>query len=390
MNSNQFSYYDYIPNGSLVIDSKFDIVFWNKTIEKLSGISAAEAVGKNILNLIPRLKKNIYLQRIQNILDGGPPTVFSALLHRYLIPCKLKDGSFRTQHTSIIPYTDEETKSIFAIISVQDVTEETRQLNIAKEMRDIALHEVNERKKIEEILRESEQKLKILNANKDKLFSIIGHDLKNPFQAIMSFSEILISDYQEMDSKEIFDFIQTISDASNSAYKLLENLLNWARSQTGRLSFEPEVVDLLELTNEIKKLIEAQAHSKNIALQVNIEPGHKVFADSNALETIIRNLATNAIKFTDTNGSVTFITKRIDDLIEYTVEDSGIGMSEEDLSKLFRIDVNNTDIGRSKEKGTGLGLILCKDFIEKNGGTIKVKSELNKGSQFIFTVPVSK
>lgn len=236
----------------------------------------------------------------------------------------------------------------------------------------------------------SEAKLKEANATKDKFFSIIGHDLKNPLFVIQSMSEILETEFDEISSEERLEFIQAIRESSKNAYALLEDLLHWARCQSGRIDFNPEPIHLKQLVSRCINLLEAHAIKKQINLINAIDSTHILMADKFMIDTIIRNLTSNALKFTPEGGTVKIVSNLINDFIEITVEDTGIGLSELDKQKLFRIDVKNSEIGRSKEKGTGLGLILCKEFVEKHGGKIWVESELEKGSKFKFTIPKLK
>jgi len=239
-------------------------------------------------------------------------------------------------------------------------------------------------------LEESEAKLKESNATKDKFFSIIGHDLKNPLFVIQSMSEILETEFDEITPEERLEFIRAIRESSKNAFSLLEDLLHWARCQTGRIDYNPEPVHLKQLAAKCISLLEAHAIKKNIHLINAVDATHILLADKFMVETVIRNLTSNALKFTPEGGTVKINSKPVDDFIQISVEDTGIGLSESDKQKLFRIDVKNSEIGRSKEKGTGLGLILCKEFVEKHGGKIWVESELGKGSQFIFTIPKLK
>lgn len=239
-------------------------------------------------------------------------------------------------------------------------------------------------------LEQSKAKLKESNDTKDKFFSIIGHDLKNPLFVIQSMSEILETEFDEITPEERLEFIRAIRESSKNAFSLLEDLLHWARCQTGRIDYNPEPVHLKQLAAKCISLLEAHAIKKNINLLNSVDATHILLADKFMVETVIRNLTSNALKFTPEGGTVKINSKPVDDFIQISVEDTGIGLSESDKQKLFRIDVKNSEIGRSKEKGTGLGLILCKEFVEKHGGKIWVESELEKGSQFIFTIPKLK
>jgi len=235
-------------------------------------------------------------------------------------------------------------------------------------------------------LRISQQNLKESIDTKDKFFSIIAHDLRNPLSSLSLVSQVLEENVEELSEDKLKYYIGSISNASDSLLGLVENLLNWARTQTDKIVFSPESVDLFEIIEQNINLLKFNAEKKNIEIRNLIQKGTFVFADINLLTTVIRNLLANAVKFTNTNGFIEINLNEVNNLYEISVKDNGIGMDKDDISKLFRIDIDTTSIGNSSEKGTGLGLILCKEFVEKNGGTIKVESEQGKGSSFIFTV----
>lgn len=248
--------------------------------------------------------------------------------------------------------------------------------------------DVTSRKTAEEALRESEQKLRELNATKDKFFSIIAHDLKNPFSVILGYSEMLYEDFDQIPQDEKIKYVSLIGDTAQHSYNLLEDLLNWARSQTGILEVNKESIDINLIANDTINFIAGAAESKKINLSSKI-PENLIFeTDRFMLSTILRNLVNNAIKFTDNEGCVTIEALPEKDHLLFSVKDTGIGLKKEDIEKLFRIDVNINTIGTSKNKGTGLGLILCREFVEKLGGKIWAEGELGKGSCFKFTIPL--
>lgn len=229
--------------------------------------------------------------------------------------------------------------------------------------------------------------LQRINQSKDKFFTIIAHDLKGPFNALLGFSEILKDNIENGDYSKINDLSNYIYNTTNQTYNLLLNLLEWSRSQTGKIEFNPESVRLLELVEDILNLLMNQAEKKGITLTIEISENTTVFADKNMLETIIRNLVSNAIKFTPKDGKVCIKSFHQNEVTQISVTDSGIGISPENIRKLFSIDNNTTSCGTDNEKGTGLGLILCKEFIEKHHGEIWVESKLGIGSAFNITLP---
>lgn len=246
----------------------------------------------------------------------------------------------------------------------------------------------SERKNILE-LESSREALRDANISKDKFFSIIAHDLKNPFNALIGFSSLLNEDFQEFSDEERMEYIKQIYQASESLFSLLENLLEWTKAKTGKLEFSPEIVDINAVIDQNLKILTPEARQKNI--EIVFEDSGKeecyVSADKNMLTSIIRNLTANAIKFTHPGGRIVISIKEASAMVTCSVADNGVGISEEDLNKLFKIDSNVRKAGTENEQGTGLGLLLCKEFIEKNGGKISVSSQLSKGSTFSFTVP---
>ena len=247
--------------------------------------------------------------------------------------------------------------------------------------------EIEERKKAEDALKESEKKLQEANAAKDKFFSIIAHDLRNPFNAVIGFSEILRDNLNELEMKEIREYIGFISDSANNAFTLLSNLLDWARSQTDQISFKPEKIIISNIISSTLNILSGEALKKNISITTGIPPEILVYADNNMVSVVFRNLVSNAIKFTHSGGAIILSSGSSEGYYEFSVEDTGVGIEKVDINNLFRIDKKVSTAGTADETGTGLGLILCKEFIEKNGGTIHVESEIGKGSQFKFTLP---
>jgi signal transduction histidine kinase/ligand-binding sensor domain-containing protein len=235
-------------------------------------------------------------------------------------------------------------------------------------------------------LSETNEELLILNSTKDRFFSIIAHDLRNPFHVVSGFSEILIKDYSKLSPEKIEKYLNLINTSARSGNNLLENLLQWSRSQTGHIPYEPLILNLWVVAKETLDLLEGEALKKNIQVQLRMEPHLNVIADENMLKTIMRNLLSNAIKFTDKNGSIVLNAKVKSPFIEICVSDTGIGISKEHQLTLFRVDSNISTKGTSQESGTGLGLILCKEFIEKHNGRIWVESEEGKGSTFTFNL----
>lgn len=239
-------------------------------------------------------------------------------------------------------------------------------------------------------LEETNKQLSFLNATKDKIFSIIAHDLRNPFHTVMGFSELLMLKFNKLPQEKVSKYIQLIHTASLNGNNLLENLLHWSRSQTGKITFEPEPIDLSQVIRQTLNLININAHHKNITIDISVGSATQIFADPNMILTILRNLISNAIKFTPENGHISISSVSQLSYAEITIEDNGIGIAKEIQTTLFESNSGVSTRGTNNEQGTGLGLILCREFVERHGGKIWVESELGKGSKFKFTIPVSR
>jgi signal transduction histidine kinase len=250
--------------------------------------------------------------------------------------------------------------------------------------------ELTDRILAEEALKRSESQLKELNATKDKFFNIVAHDLKNPFTSLLGSSELLFQNIHQMDHEKIKTLALILNDSAKGGYAILQNLLDWSRSQTGLLKFNPERINLNDLINENISNLQLLAVNKEINLYSEAEENIYIFADKNMINTVLRNLLSNAVKFTRKSGKVVVRAIIDSDEIIISVKDTGIGISEENIEKLFRIDTKYSMPGTNNEQGTGLGLKLSKEFVEKQGGKIWVESIENQGSEFKFSIPVKE
>ena len=241
---------------------------------------------------------------------------------------------------------------------------------------------------VNDLLSESEKSLKELNASKDKFFSIISHDLKGPYQGLLSILDLLIKDYSTLDDEEKMDIFIKIRNNSQRTYNLLDNLLQWSRMQTGKVRFQPERINLLKVSSGIIELFCDSANGKDLKIKNLTSDDIYLFADLNMIQLIMRNLLSNAIKFSYPGNEIIVSTKKLDGYVEVSVQDFGVGMDIEKSRNLFRIDVQNSTMGTAREKGTGLGLLLCKDMVNMHKGEIWSKSEEGKGSTFSFTIPI--
>lgn len=237
-------------------------------------------------------------------------------------------------------------------------------------------------------LEDREKELEVINASKDRFFSIIAHDLKNPFNSLIGILEVLLEDYDEFEDEERKEYLEILNNSSNKLFNLLTELLQWARLQTSGIECNFADWSILKIIEDEVKTLDDQRNAKNISISVEVLESHIVTIDYNMISSVVRNLLSNAIKFTENKGHIKIYSKAFDSDLLISIEDNGIGMSEAIISKLFRIEEKITSIGTNRETGTGLGLILCKEFIEKNKGEINVISEKGKGSIFSFSLPL--
>lgn len=267
------------------------------------------------------------------------------------------------------------------------VTLRTNQLNIQNEI--LKQQSLNLQKANDTLLQQSDELRKVI-ATKDKLFSIIAHDLKSPFSGILGLTELLHFEYDEYDESNKLQMIESIYSSTRSVYELLENLLQWSRCQRSSVKRKPMNGDMKEEIMRNQKLFASLLSNKNINLTLNLAENNQFYADKSMLDTVLRNLITNAIKFSNFSSEITISTEMFDGFIQTSIKDQGVGIDTERLSKLFNIDGADSTFGTNGEKGTGLGLIVCKEFIELHGGKLFVTSEKGKGSCFSFSLPSSE
>jgi two-component system, sensor histidine kinase and response regulator len=348
------------------LDSNFILTYISPADERVRGFKKEEVIGKSLFSILKpegiEMLKEANKQRMINLSKGikSAPAI-------YELEELCKDGSWVWVEATAAAFYDKDGK----ISAYHGVS-----------------RDISERKKAELLLKERENQLRELNATKDKLFSIIAHDLRSPFNAMLGFSDLLIKNVKNFEIDKTEKYLQIINTSAKNTLSLLDNLLAWANSQTGKNIFKPEKTNLSAIINEILKVSKSIAKIKSISLNYIQTDDFEVYADVNMLKTILRNLISNAIKYTNSNGVIAISAIQKQNNIEISVSDNGVGMSEEIRNKLFEIDANITTPGTADEKGSGLGLILCKEFIEKHGGEIWVQSELGKGSAFTFSLPL--
>jgi PAS domain S-box-containing protein len=344
--------------GIGMVDKEDVFMFANPKAEEIFGVPEGKLVGKSLFEFVDQKNREQIEEQTLRRMDGLKDT--------YELEIQRAGGQKRRILVTANPQYDYDGEFAGTFAVFRDVTEW---------------------RKKEEKLKEDVRKLKETNASKDRFFSIIAHDLKNPFNSILGCSDLLLMDYENYDQEEILTLIKMIHDASRQAHNLLENLLNWTRAQTGRLPNEPTAIDVRGTIDEVFQLYQGNANEKNQTLINKVRSGTLAFGDPNMVQTILRNLVSNAIKFTRPRGKVTVSARKNGNECEIQVIDNGIGIPEEIMQKLFRIDEKVTRTGTANEEGTGLGLALSMDFAQRNNGTIKVSSKPGKGSTFSVLLP---
>jgi len=282
---------------------------------------------------------------------------------------KRTDGEVRYVHSIAQPIKNRKNKVTNLIGSLRDITDQ---------------------KLAEDAIRNSEKKLRELNATKDKFFSIIAHDLKSPFQGLLGYSTLLCDEIESLSKDDISQISKGLRETVSKQLDLLKNLLDWARIQTGTLKIEQSVFPLSLTITYVLELLKETASLKKINFICDNNKNYLIRADENMIRAVLQNLISNAIKFSHHGSSIMIESECIDDFIKLSVIDNGIGISSSVLNDLFRIDNHHTTTGTANEKGTGLGLVLCKEMVELNGGKIWAESTEGKGSNFCFTIPIVK
>jgi PAS domain S-box-containing protein len=352
-----------ISEPATFINRKYAYVFVNTAFNKFYQVETKEIIGKTVRDLWGEeiFEKEIEPSMEKCLSEGTP-----VFMH-YEGP--IPNGSFKILELNFYPHRKSNGKIDGIISTSKDITEQ---------------------KKAENALIESEARLQELNTTKDKLFSIIGHDLKGPFNNILGFSELIVEGYENLSPKEIEKYNQLIYQLAKNVSELLENLLTWSRAQRQKLVVTPQNISLRFVVERCFSLLEHNAEKKQIILNNEVPSEIIIYADEEMVTTVIRNLISNSIKFTNSSGSITALASNNDDSVTIEIKDTGVGIKKEKIEKLFEPDVNHSNLGTDGEKGTGLGLLICKDFVEKNKGEINVESSPNEGTSFFITLPAGQ
>lgn len=385
---------DSMPDLIFIKDRESRFTVANKRVAAIMGTTPDKLIGKTDFDFYTPDLAQGFFEMEQEIMGSGNPLI------NYEEPALDEQGNRIIISTTKVPYRNQNGEIIGLVGICRDITRLKRiEIQLRKKSED--LQETNRllEERQEEILFQSEElaeqaqhlrivntELERLNRTKDKFFSIIAHDLRNPFNAIIGFSELLRNDFYEIDNQQKLNLLELINVSSETAYNLLENLLQWARTQTDKIKYNPEDFNLHDAVQQVINLHGIIAQKKSVVINNHIPPETLVHADKNMVNTILRNLISNAIKFSRPDGGIEVSAKHTADCVEVSVRDTGVGMSHESLGKLFRIDTYHSTSGTMGETGTGLGLIICKEFVEKNNGRIKASSQEGSGTTLTFTL----
>jgi signal transduction histidine kinase/tetratricopeptide (TPR) repeat protein len=391
--ANSIDYSNKAIKIALEMNSSKELIEWYDNISSAYKLSNQWEKAFNYLEKSTKLKDSIFSQENKNKLAKIEASKENEVLQKQNENQKLQLTLFVITLILVI---------IIVIILLilfrkirkdnQLLNEKNKQIedaNIELETQNIFIAETTiELEQLNDDLLSRERQLQELNATKDKFFSIIAHDIKNPLSALIVGSDLLFTYYNRFEDNERLKHIIKLSESSRFLLKLLENLLQWSRSQTDSIEFSPNENSINSLINENLELLKLNLSEKNIKIEYNPQTDHSSRFDYNMVNTVIRNLLTNAIKFTPNGGNIKINFDKTDENYHIiSIKDSGIGIKKENLEKLFKIDKTISTPGTNNEKGTGLGLLLCKEFIEKHNGKIWVESEEGKGSTFYFTLP---
>lgn len=356
-----------VPNASIfnnmgdsvfVKDDQSRLLLVNDAFCKLFQLSRSEIIGKTLAEIVPIEEKESFLKIDKAVINEGIENINEETL--------TINNTTKIISTRKSRFIDSNGK-IYLVGAIRDITD---------------------KKNAENALVENEKKYRKLNATKDKLLSIIAHDLRSPFNNIIGLSSLLQKKSEGFEDKQSEKYIDIINATAKETLGLLDNLLNWAKSQTGELNIKSEKVTLSSTIEQVISLENKLATTKEISLKYKGFDDIELYTDQNILKIVLRNLISNAIKFTNSGGNINVLSSQKGNFVEISVEDDGVGMSKKTVEKLFDIYRTKTLLGTANEVGTGLGLALSKEFVNKLGGEISVTSEVGKGSIFTILLPL--
>ncbi len=362
-------------------DKESNLIHFPYFIDEIENEAPPKRFGRGLTEYILRTGESLLCDKEKDneLVESGETEIMGAQSAIWLgVPLKIQE-------------------STIGVIAVQDYSNEKTYGEREKEILEVISYPISraiERKRVQQERDELIEKLKELVASKDKLFSLISHDLRSPFNSLLGFSEILTTEYDSLTDEEIKEYLNVIYEASKNLYGMTTNLLQYSRFQMGRFDFKPVKLNLKKVINNNIKLLKGNILKKQLNVLTDLDVSPQIFADEDMINSAIQNLLSNAIKFTNRGGDIKISLEIINFFdkptqVEIKIEDSGVGISKEDLEKISKNQMFSTS-GTDREYGTGLGLLLVKEFIEKNRGSMKISSKLNQGTTILFRLPISE
>ncbi len=387
--SDPYLSYDYVPIGVCIVDKSYQIKCWNRSLEGWTCMNREDTIGKNLLHLFPHLKLPKFKTRFDLMFQGRPPMVFSALLNHHIFPTISANGDKQAQSATLTSIPSDVRGEYDMLIAIENVSVLFSKVKNYREAKNQATEELQKRIEMEATVQQYAASLEKLNATKDKFFSIIAHDLINPIYAQHKLISLFAENLDEFDINDAREMLQQLHFSSGQTYKLLDNLLTWSRSQLNKSECNIEICNVRDIAARAVSDVSANATLKKISISIELDSELQAACDANMLNTVLRNLLSNAIKFTNYGGKISISGDDTADEAKIIVEDNGVGMSKDVADKLFKLGESSSMLGTNNEHGTGLGLIICKEFIDKMNGKITVESTLGVGSKFIISLPKS-
>jgi len=384
----RFRILDNSPEGVILLDAELKIVYLNKMIEDWTGFTLADIEDKSIIDVFPHMARPAYRNRLKQVMQNRFPMILSSQLHPEFIPTD-PDRTPRIGQTTISSVEETDSSAGMLRISLMDMTASTAQYHKILELQKLSKMEIKKREKAQKSLLKERAELQEVNASKDKFFSILAHDLRGPLGGLMSMSETMLDDFDMFEKDDLKDIIRIMHHSSSQVFELLKNLLTWSRLNTGSIEFNPSIIRMKPLITDISALFAAQVTKKEIDFESVCTDDMLVYADQSMLETMIRNLVSNALKFTPRGGQVRFTCEQDEGsgTTAIEVKDSGVGMAPDILNKVFDISSKYHTPGTENEASSGLGLVLVREFVEQNSGKLNVSSEPGVGSTFRCLLP---
>ncbi len=386
--------FDRAPVSISILNPQGNILSCNDQVQRFLGYSEEELRNHNFLEFVRPEDRDRSAELFYELLSGSIDSYTLELQYMH------KDGSPMWTNVTASLVRDTAGKPVFVIRMLEDISDRKNALANMQHYNTLVFEQKAALERQSDMLlqlngemMQKQRELEDLNRSKDKFFSIVSHDLRSPFSSLLGISKLLAEGANDLERSDIKELAEALNSQAVNVFDFMENLLKWAQAHTGRMKYEPTVLALKEITMPVEALLRENAHVKGVTLKDDISDTLAVYVDENMIRSVVQNLLSNALKFTPSGGTVTLSAAQSvkkPKFVEVRVTDTGVGMSEDDARKLFRIDVVHTTRGTEDETGSGLGLILCKELVEKNGGTIWVSSTEGIGTTFTFTLPLAK